>query len=287
LVEGLTLSEKEVLGVIHLPRLPSINLKAETPFEHIVEQAVLEARILSELGFTGVIVENFGDSPFHKRVKDPLTIASMSIIVREVVKNSGYKVGVNLLRNSGREAYSIAVAAGAKFIRVNALVETIVSDSGVIEPEAPRLRSIRFNYPSVEVYADILVKHSASLRASLSMMEATSTLLAKGFIEDYVRELVEEYVDRGKANALIVTGLKTGEPPPLQLVRLIKKYSPIPVLVGSGVTLENLELVLKHSDGVIVGSYIKKNGKAGNPLDQARAKMFIDKVREIKNKVLQ
>jgi Predicted TIM-barrel enzyme len=96
-----------------------------------------------------------------------------------------------------------------------------------------------------------------------------------------VRELVEEYVDRGKANALIVTGLKTGEPPPLQLVRLIKKHSPIPVLVGSGVTLENLELVLKYSDGVIVGSYIKKNGKAGNPLDQTRAKMFIDKVREI------
>jgi Predicted TIM-barrel enzyme len=107
----------------------------------------------------------------------------MAVIVREVVKNTGFKVGVNLLRNSGREAYSIAVAAGAKFIRVNALVETIVSDSGIIEPEAPKLRTIRFNYPGVEVYADILVKHSASLRASLSIMEAQVLSLLKASLK--------------------------------------------------------------------------------------------------------
>ncbi|MEM1713562.1 MAG: BtpA/SgcQ family protein [Desulfurococcaceae archaeon] len=272
--------KKEVIGVIHLPRLPRVNTRVETPIEHIIEKSILESKQLDELGYTGVILENFGDAPFNKRVLDPLAIAYMSIITREVVKNTSLKVGVNLLRNSGREAYSIAIAAGAKFIRVNALVETIVSDSGIIEPEAPRLSVVRMNYPGVEVYADILVKHAASFRSSLGITEALSPVLSKGSIEDYLRELIDEYVERGKANALIVTGLKTGEPPPIRLIQIIKKYSPIPVMVGSGVTIDNLENILKYSDGIIVGSYIRKNGKAGNPLDPIRAKQLILKIRE-------
>ncbi|MEM0001395.1 MAG: BtpA/SgcQ family protein [Desulfurococcaceae archaeon] len=272
--------KKEVIGVIHLPRLPRVNTRVETPIEHIIEKSILESKQLDELGYTGVILENFGDAPFNKRVLDPLAIAYMSIITREVVKNTSLKVGVNLLRNSGREAYSIAIAAGAKFIRVNALVETIVSDSGIIEPEAPRLSVVRMNYPGVEVYADILVKHAASFRSSLGITEALSPVLSKGSIEDYLRELIDEYVERGKANALIVTGLKTGEPPPIRLIEIIKKYSPIPVIVGSGVTIDNLENILKYSDGIIVGSYIRKNGKAGNPLDPIRAKQLILKIRE-------
>ncbi|MEM0368204.1 MAG: BtpA/SgcQ family protein, partial [Desulfurococcaceae archaeon] len=142
------------------------------------------------------------------------------------------------------------------------------------------LSVVRMNYPGVEVYADILVKHAASFRSSLGITEALSPVLSKGSIEDYLRELIDEYVERGKANALIVTGLKTGEPPPIRLIQIIKKYSPIPVMVGSGVTIDNLENILKYSDGIIVGSYIRKNGKAGNPLDPIRAKQLILKIRE-------
>jgi membrane complex biogenesis BtpA family protein len=269
----------EVFGVIHLPGLPRTSHVYKSSLDQLVENAVLEAKTLSSLGYTGVIVENYGDAPFEARVQDPLALSTMAIIVHEVVENTGFKVGVNLLRNSGFEAYSIAVASKAKFIRVNALVEPIVSDSGVIEPDASRLRSVRINYPGVEVYADIFVKHAAGLRTSLSLIESSS-IISKASTEDYVRELVEEYVERGKADALIVTGIKTGEAPPLNLVSLVKKYSPIPVLVGSGVTVENISKVVEVADGVIVGSYIKKNGKAGNPLDTARAEAFIKKLRE-------
>jgi len=270
----------EVIGVIHLPRLPRTTIPNTVDPGEIIENAVKEASTLCSLGYDGVIVENYGDAPFEKIVSDPLTLSFMTVVVREVVKSVNCRVGVNLLRNSGLEAYSIAVATRAHFIRVNALVETIISDSGLIEPEAPRLRNVRINHPGVKVYADILVKHATSLRTGLGFIEATIPGVSKGTIEDYLRDLIEEYVYRGGADALIVTGLKTGEPPPLDLVKLVKKHSPIPVLVGSGVTLENIDQVLKHSDGVIVGSYIKQNGKAGNPLDQQRAKVFIEKIRE-------
>ncbi len=211
-----------------------------------------------------------------------MTLCAMTTIVREVVKSSSLKVGVNLLRNSGREAYSVAIASGARFIRVNALVETIVSDSGVIEPEASRLKPLKINYPNIEIYADILVKHASSLRFSLGILEAESSIARKSdTVEDYYRELIEEYVERGGASALIVTGLKTGEPPPLRLLEATKKYSPIPVLAGSGVTPENIKNILKLVDGVIVGSFIKVNGKAGNPTDPERARLLIAKIREL------
>ena len=268
----------EVIGVIHLSRLPKTTTVG-AQLDKLIETAVYEARELCNLGYDGVIIENYGDAPYEKRVTDPLTLASMAIIVREVVKSVECKVGVNLLRNSGLEAYSIALAAGARFIRVNALVETIVSDSGLIEPEAPRLRDVRLNHPGVEVYADILVKHATSLRVSLSMLESTS-IASKGDAEEYMRDLIEEYVERGGADALVVTGLKTGELPPLSLVKMVKKYSRVPVLIGSGVTIDNVEEIVKIADGVIVGSYIKKGGKAGNPLDPHRAKLLIDLVKK-------
>lgn len=280
----MTCLSKEIIGVIHLPRLPSSYIRVSSPIEKIIEQAVWEARILDELGYSGVIVENYGDTPFTKRVKDPLTLSSLAVIIKEVVKSTGFKVGVNLLRNSGKEAYCIAVATGAKFIRVNALIETLVSDSGIIEPEAPLLKPLRLNHPGVEIYADILVKHAISLRAALGVIEATSKTLSKikseNSEEEYLRELVEEYVERGGANALIVTGIKTGELPPLELVKQVKKYAKIPVIVGSGVTAENVENVFRFSDGVIVGSYIKENGKAGNKLDPQRAEKFAKKAKE-------
>ncbi|MEZ0393481.1 MAG: BtpA/SgcQ family protein [Desulfurococcaceae archaeon] len=266
------------MGVIHLPRLPSISHRAEWG-EELIDAAVSEARALEELGYDGVIVENYGDAPYPKRLEDPLSLAAIAVIVREVARSTGLKVGVNVLRNSGREAYAIAVAAGAEFVRVNALVETIVSDSGIIEPEAPLLRDLRLNYPGVAVYADFLVKHATSLSASLMAIEATTPWLSKGMGEDYVRELVADYVERGGANALVVTGLRTGEAPDLKLVRTIKRFSSVPVVVGSGTTPENVGKVLKECDGVIVGSYIKREGRAGNPLDVDRARAFIEAAR--------
>lgn len=274
----------KAIAVIHLPRLPYIASRAEHRFEEIVERATSEARILEELGYHAVVVENFGDNPYRKRVLDPLAISFMGIVVREVVRSTSLEVGVNMLRNSGREAYSIAIASGARFIRVNSLIETIVSDSGIIEPEAPRLSTIRRNYPGVEIYADIVVKHSISLNYVLSIIESEAMIKrvgVSGELQDYLGELVRDYIERGGADALIVTGLRTGEPPSLDLLKIIKKNSTVPVFIGSGASPENIEEVARYSDGVIVGSYIRGEGKAGKPLDPERARKFIEKIRSL------
>lgn len=273
-------SGKLLVGVIHLPRLPSTHYVGEVGVEEVVERAVKESRILEELGYGGIIVENFGDAPFLKRVRDPLTLAAFTVVAREVVKSVRIDVGINLLRNSGLEAYSIALATGAKFIRVNSLIETLLTDSGVVGPEAPRLRNVRFNYPGVKIFADIVCKHGSSL----SYLAYREQSLVKGGTEP-LEDLVADAVERGRADALVVTGTRTGEEPDVEFLSKVKSVSPVPVLVGSGATPENLEVLLRRADGVIVGSYIKADGKAGNPVDFERARRFISKFNEVIRKL--
>jgi len=273
-------SGKLLVGVIHLPRLPSTHYVGEVGVEEVVERAVKESRILEELGYGGIIVENFGDAPFLKRVRDPLTLAAITVVAREVVKSVRIDVGINLLRNSGLEAYSVALATGAKFIRVNSLVETLLTDSGVVGPEAPRLRNVRFNYPGVKIFADIVCKHGSSL----SYLAYREQSLVKGGTEP-LEDLVADAVERGRADALVVTGTRTGEEPDVEFLSKVKSVSPVPVLVGSGATPENLEALLRRADGVIVGSYIKADGKAGNPVDFERARRFISKFNEVIRKL--
>lgn len=264
--------EKGIFGVVHLPHVPYTVLRVESRLEDIVERAVEEAKAMESVEFAGVIVENFGDAPYRKKVRDPLALASIAVVVREVVRSVSIDVGVNILRNSGLEAYSVALATGARFIRINTLAETVITDSGILEPEAPRLKSVRANYPGIRVYADILVKHGRSLPYATAVVESAAVGVP---LESYVKDLVLDYIERAGADALIVTGERTGEPPSLDRLRIIRKFSTVPVIVGSGASPENIKKLLEHSDGVIVGSYIRRNGRAGAPLDSERLRMFV------------
>lgn len=263
-----------------MPALPSSKFRRDGfDIDSTIDYCVREARVLEELGYTGVIIENFGDKPYPKRTRDLLTLSVISIVVREVVKSVSIPVGINILRNSGLEAYSIAVAAGAKFIRVNVLVETVVTDSGIIEAEAPRLRAIRSNYPGIKIYADIFVKHGISLNLALSSMLSKLLNNSQWDASRCIKGLIKDYVERGGADALIVTGLATGEAPSRDLVALIKSHSTVPVLVGSGVSPDNVSSYLEIADGVIVGSWIKVDGKAGNRVDPERASLLVKTIR--------
>ena len=54
-----------------------------------------------------------------------------------------------------------------------------------------------------------------------------------------------------------------------------------PVFVGSGVGLDSVEDYLALADGFIVGSFFKVEGKVENPVDAARVKEFMKKIRSL------
>lgn len=252
--------KKPIIGVIHLPPLPGSPSYENTSLNAIIKRAIKEGQSLEQGGVDGVIVENFWDSPFEKTVSDPITIASMTIITQKIREKLNIPVGVNLLRNSAIEAAAIAFTTGSKFIRVNVYVETVATDSGLIEPMAPLLlRYMKQRDISIGILADVHVKHG------------------KVVGERDIIETAKDALTRGRATAVIITGKRTGDPPEENMLRSLKSANITPVIIGSGLKKDNLSL-LEHADGAIVGTYFKEKGKIENPVNVERVRAFMEVV---------
>jgi membrane complex biogenesis BtpA family protein len=87
-------------------------------------------------------------------------------------------------------------------------------------------------------------------------------------------------VSRGLADALVVSGVATGEPTPLGDVARVRRAVPgVPVLVGSGATAESVADLLAVADGVIVGTGVKHDGVLANPVDPRRVRRLVEAAR--------
>ncbi|MGC8963535.1 MAG: BtpA/SgcQ family protein [Candidatus Bipolaricaulaceae bacterium] len=251
--------KKPLIGVIHLPPLPGSPRHAGESLERIVDRARQDLSALEEGGADGAIVENFGDRPFSK-FADKATVAQMAVIVRELVREGKIPIGVNVLRSDGVAALSIAHAAGASFIRVNVFSGVALTDQGLIEGRAREVLFLRKILGArVAILADIHVKHAFHF----------------GELSDAARDAA-----RNGADALIVTGKATGEAPDPQDLRAAQRASGLPVLVGSGITLENLSYY-KEADGFIVGTWLKEGGEVENPVDPERVRRLFALLRSL------
>ena len=93
-----------------------------------------------------------------------------------------------------------------------------------------------------------------------------------------------ETVSRGLADAIIMTGDATGLSINVEDLKRVKSYIyETPVLIGSGVTIENAWDMLENSDGIIVGTGIKAEGITTNTVDQDRVCELV----ELRNRVLE
>jgi len=242
--------KKPLIGVIHLPSLPGSPSYQGEPLETILERALQDLASLEEGGADAVILENFGDRPFAK-LADKATVAQMAVIARELVRTAKIPVGVNVLRSDGVAALSIAFASGASFIRVNVFSGVALTDQGLIEGCAREVLALRRALGAkVAILADIHVKHAFHF----------------GDISDAARDAA-----RNGADALIVTGKATGLPPDPADLRSVKAASHLPVLVGSGITPENIAN-FKDADGFIVGTWLKEKGEVEGPVDPERVR---------------
>ncbi len=249
---------KPLVGVIHLPALPGAP-RYTGPFGRVIDDAVRDTMALAEAGFDAVLVENFGDAPFYRGKVPAETVAAMAVVTDAVRRAGGIPVGVNVLRNDGESAMAIAVAAGARFIRVNVLVGARVTDQGVIEGAAAELLRTRARLSALGVLlvADVGVKHSSPLGASDLGAEAS------------------EAVERALADVLVVTGTRTGAEANRAAVATVRTAVPgVPIWLGSGAKGDTLASWLDVVDGVIVGSALRADGRAGGPVDPARCKAF-------------
>ena len=85
------------------------------------------------------------------------------------------------------------------------------------------------------------------------------------------------------ADVILVSGPMTGEAVAAANLRVVKDALPdTPVFANTGVNLGNVGDILRIADGAIIGTHFKVDGNTWNPVDGARVKRFMDKVRSLR-----
>jgi len=246
-------SDRALVGMIHVGALPGTP-RASLPLEAIVEAAVAEARIYRDAGLHAVAIENMHDRPYLARTAGPEVVAAMAVVGREVRRAAALPLGVQILAGANRGALAVALSAGAAFVRVEGFVFAHVADEGLMASDAGELLRYRrsIGAEGIRVFADVKKKHSAhAVTADVDIVETARA--AEFFLADGV----------------IVTGAATGHAADSAEVRAVAGAVNVPVLVGSGVTPENIA-AYADADAFIVGSALKQGGLWSNPIDTAR-----------------
>ena len=244
---------KVLIGVVHLGALPG-SPRNKNSINEIIRGAVADSRAYEQGGADAIFIENFGDVPFTKNAVAPETIAAMAVVGRAVREAVKLPIGFNVLRNDGHAALALVASCGGSFVRINVHTGAMLTDQGLIEGNAYATLRLKKNLcPVAQIFADVHVKHAVPL--------------GNWTIEDSARDTIE----RGLADGLIVSGTGTGMATDVEDVRRVRNACPgAKILIGSGVTLENVKTLLPLIDGVIVGSSLKRNGKLENPVDAKR-----------------
>ena len=253
-------TDKVLIGMIHCPAFPGAPRYRGADMASIYDTCMRDAEALIEGGMHGLIVENHGDIPFSKPEDiGPETAAFMAIVTDRIAGAVDVPLGINVLANAPIPAFAIAMAGGAKFIRVNQWANAYVANEGFMEgraAEAMRYRSL-LRAEHIKVFADSHVKHGSH------------AIVADRPIEELTRDLA--FFD---ADVIVATGQRTGNAATAAEIEAIGAATGLPLLVGSGVDKSNIADILKRTNGVIVASSLKQGGVWWNPVDVERVREF-------------
>lgn len=249
-----------VIGMLHLKALPG-SPQYDGNRELIKLRLLQDAECLVDGGVHGLLIENFGDRPYFPRCVPISIVSHMTILAAEIRQRwPDIPLGINVLRNDGCAAITIAHAVNAQFIRVNVLCHARLTDQGIIDGIAHKLHRQRamLDAKNIRILADIRVKHSSPL-TPLSLEEETANT-----------------IQRGLADAVIISGAATGQAIDKDDLEKTRSASgSTPLVIGSGIDIDSIISLSQLANGAIVGTAVKKNGQPANPVDQERVNALI------------
>jgi membrane complex biogenesis BtpA family protein len=239
-----------LVGMVHLLPTPgSPNWGGS--MKVLLDAAERDADLLAANGCDALLVENMADMPYLRGEVPAEVVATMALATERVLAR-GLPTGIQVLAGANRQALGIAAATGAHFIRVEAFAYAHVADEGWMDACAGPLTRARAQvYPSVALWTDVQKKHAAhTITADISLADLSHGHAYCG------------------ADALIITGSSTGHRTSPEQVRTAQTAG-LPVVVGSGITDENAA-EFSHADALIVGSWLKVDGRWQNQVDPSR-----------------
>lgn len=259
---------KTLIAMVHVPALPGTPAH-EPGVKSLVGRCVREAALLAGAGFDALLIENMHDTPYLNGSVGPEITATMAAVVAAIRAEVDCPLGVQILAAANREALAVAHACGAQFIRAEGFVYAHVGDEGIHQSNAAELLRYRrmIGAESVKIFTDIKKKHSShAITNDVSIVE---TAEAAQFF---------------RADGLIITGSATGKAASLEELRAVHDATDLPVLVGSGVTADNLAEYWDHAESFIIGSTLKIDGRWDKAVDPARASAVIDAATKLRGR---
>ena len=259
---------KPIIGVIHLQPLPGAPRYTGQPVQEIYDAAVADARTLAQGGVDGIILENASDMPFSRPEHiGPETVAGLTAACLAVRGAVATPIGITCVANGVIPALAVAKAVGARWVRANQWVNAYVANEGILNgpaPEAMRYRA-RIRADDVAIFADVHVKFGAhAITADRGIAEQATDA---------------EWFD---ADVLIASGTRTGSPTEPREVDEVRSGTNLPVIVGSGLSADQVPALFASADGAIVGQWLKRDGRWWNPVDPHRVELLMNAVAKLR-----
>ena len=261
------LNSKLTIGMIHVDALPGTP-KYSGNINKIIDNAITEANLYKTAGVGGIMIENMHDVPYLNNSATPEITSTMAIVAYEIKRNTNLFSGIQILASANKEAIAVAHSANLDFIRAEGFVFAHVADEGITESNAGEILRYRkqIDAENILVFTDVKKKHSShSITSDVSIVETAKA--AEFFLSD----------------GIIVTGSSTGAEANISEINEVKQNVKIPVIIGSGITVENIKNYYNSADVFIVGSHFKKDGNWMNGVDVKRVERFLEELEKIKN----
>lgn len=270
---------KPIIGMVHLPYL--IGQKNFNGMDYVIDKVLRDVKALKNGSIDGLLIENWeDDSPNYKQQEEDKIFAEpnytqcIALIIKEIVDCVSLPVGINVLPNDYKSAFSIAKLTGARFVQLDVYVDEVktkythspVEDFKIkLNPNDIIKYRRKINAKGIALFTSIQPKH-------YEMLDKKKDILTSA----------KQAIDK-KADSLVVTGDWTGEAPDLNILKKVKEYTgDIPIFIGSGLDKNNAEEFMKYADGAIVGTSLKIEGVTENPVDEKRVKQLMKVIHKVR-----
>jgi uncharacterized protein len=231
-----------------LPAIGMLHLQGDQP----VKQALEELEAFERAGLTAAIVENY----------PPATIGSVKRTLEAIAKRgSSLVIGLNVLPNEYALAFRLAHDHGAGFIQLDHVAGRY--HEGAISPNDYALE--RTTHAGILVLGGVWPKYYSPVGCSILELDIWDA--------------------QGRADAIVVTGEGTGKRTPIEKITTFRAAMgpTFPLVVGAGSTPGTVAQQLGIADGVIVGSYLKRDGNVHDPLDERRLAEYSSAVKRLRD----
>lgn len=258
-------TEQPIIGLLHLRPLPGDPFfSSSDSIQNVIASARADLLALQEGGVDGILVTNEFSLPYEKKVS-AVTTASMAMVIGALSHLFTVPFGAEAIYD-GDATIELCAATGASFTRC-LFTGAWAGDLGLIDRN---------------------VAHTLRLKRGLGLdkLRLFYFVTSEGevFLNDRpTAEIAKTLLFNCRPDALVVGGSAPGHNPGPELIQTVKQaVGEVPVVCGTGCKLENVAGILAAGNGAFVGTTFKRDGKFENPIDAARVKMFMDRVKEIR-----